>query len=292
MECPECRGDVIQNGEAICSECGLVVDETNIDHGPEWRDFTGEKNTRAGAPITEKMHDRGLGTHIGDIDFNSETRTQQKRMKKWHTWMRTSGSGEGSLMKGMNEIQRMASALGVPDTTTDIACRLFRQIVKGGYLSGRCIEGVTGACLFLSCKMNNIPRTSEEIAHVARGVERWRIHRDRQHIINKLDLAVKPTDPREHLHRFVWDIETIPDEKKQEIENTSRKLLDKFIEEIEGHSGKSPSGIAAASVYAAAMMCGISNKITQAQLADISSRSEVTIRNRYQEIVERVGAIQ
>ena len=45
LECPECGGKLItdeERGETVCSECGLVVEEDEIDHGPEWRAFEPE----------------------------------------------------------------------------------------------------------------------------------------------------------------------------------------------------------------------------------------------------------
>ena len=36
-QCPECGGQVTTNAvETVCEDCGLVVDEHQIDHGPEW----------------------------------------------------------------------------------------------------------------------------------------------------------------------------------------------------------------------------------------------------------------
>jgi|AntRauTorckE6833_2_1112554.scaffolds.fasta_scaffold69072_2 transcription initiation factor TFIIB len=38
--CPECRGSLVVKGnEMRCDACGLIVDEQQIDHGPEWRTF-------------------------------------------------------------------------------------------------------------------------------------------------------------------------------------------------------------------------------------------------------------
>ena len=40
--CPECGGNVTadsEHGETVCTECGLVVEEDEIDRGPEWRAF-------------------------------------------------------------------------------------------------------------------------------------------------------------------------------------------------------------------------------------------------------------
>ena len=65
-QCPECAGRVTTNAvETVCEDCGLVIDEQRIDHGPEWRTYDDEERERTGAPLTAARHDRGLSTEIG-----------------------------------------------------------------------------------------------------------------------------------------------------------------------------------------------------------------------------------
>ena len=52
-------------------------------------------------------------------------------------------------------------------------------------------------------------------------------------------------------------------------------------------SGKSPTGFAAAAIYAASLLCD--EKVTQRTAADAANVTEVTIRNRYQEQIEAMG---
>ena len=46
--CPECGGHLAadtEHGEVVCADCGLVVEEDEIDRGPEWRAFdAGERD--------------------------------------------------------------------------------------------------------------------------------------------------------------------------------------------------------------------------------------------------------
>ena len=51
--------------------------------------------------------------------------------------------------------------------------------------------------------------------------------------------------------------------------------------------GKGPMGIAAASLYVAALLTG--EKRTQREVADVAGVTEVTIRNRYKELLEELG---
>ena len=62
-----------------------------------------------------------------------------------------------------------------------------------------------------------------------------------------------------------------------------------YIEEAakkELTSGRGPTGIAAASIYIASSLCG--EKRTQAKVAEAAGVTEVTIRNRYKELAERL----
>ncbi len=52
-------------------------------------------------------------------------------------------------------------------------------------------------------------------------------------------------------------------------------------------SGKGPTGIAAAAIYIASILEGVPK--TQRDIADVAGVTEVTIRNRYKEMVEKIG---
>jgi len=52
-------------------------------------------------------------------------------------------------------------------------------------------------------------------------------------------------------------------------------------------SGKGPTGVAAAALYIAAVLEG--EKRTQREIADAIGVTEVTIRNRFKELVENLG---
>ena len=71
-------------------------------------------------------------------------------------------------------------------------------------------------------------------------------------------------------------------------------LKDKNIIEIlkrasdeELTSGRGPAGIAAAALYVAALLND--EKKTQREVADVAGITEVTIRNRYKELIEKLG---
>ena len=47
--CPVCGGPLVtdlQRGEVVCAQCGLVVAESAVDTGPEWRVFDEREKRR------------------------------------------------------------------------------------------------------------------------------------------------------------------------------------------------------------------------------------------------------
>ena len=290
LECPECGGTLAtdtEHGETVCTECGLVVEEDAVDRGPEWRAFDAaekDSKSRVGAPTTTMMHDKGLSTNIGWQDkdaygnaLSSRQRQKMQRLRTWNERFRTRDSKERNLKQALGEIERMASALGLPENVRETASVIYRRALSENLLPGRSIEGVATAALYTAARQAGIPRSLDEIERVSR-VDRMELTRTYRYIIRELNLEVKPADPESYIPRFVSDLGL-----SDEVERRARKL----IEAARGDgilSGKSPVGLAAAAVYAAALLCN--EKVTQNEVSGVADISEVTIRNRYKELLE------
>ncbi|MFC6835485.1 transcription initiation factor IIB [Halomarina ordinaria] len=292
--CAECESESLiksdDQGELVCEQCGLIVEETNIDHGPEWRAFNHserQSKSRVGAPTTQTMHDKGLTTQIDwknkdayGRSLSSEKRSQMHRLRKWQERIRTKDAGERNLQFALSEIDRMASALGVPRSVREVASVIYRRALAEDLIRGRSIEGVATGCLYAACRKEGIPRSLEEIAEVSR-VERKEIGRTYRYISQSLGLEMRPVDPQEYVPRFCSELdlsEEVQAKTKEIIRVTTEKGL---------LSGKSPTGYAAAAIYAASLLCN--EKKTQREVADVAQVTEVTIRNRYQEQIEAMG---
>jgi transcription initiation factor TFIIB len=68
-------------------------------------------------------------------------------------------------------------------------------------------------------------------------------------------------------------------------EEIAHKILT-TAKELKLTSGRGPTGMAAAASYIASVLTG--EKRTQREVAEIAQVTEVTIRNRYKELVERL----
>jgi len=295
LVCPECGGRLrsdTEHGEVVCGDCGLVVEEDEIDRGPEWRAFDSkekDEKSRVGAPTTNMMHDKGLSTNIGWQDkdaygqqLSNRQRQKMQRLRTWNERFRTRDSKERNLKQALGEIDRMASALGLPENVRETASVIYRRALDEDLLPGRSIEGVSTASLYAAARQAGTPRSLDELSGVSR-VEKDEIARTYRYVVRELGLEIEPADPESYVPRFASDLDL-----SDEAERRARELLSS-AKEAGIHSGKSPVGLAAAAVYAAALLTN--EKVTQSEVSDVASISEVTIRNRYHELLEAEDGI-
>jgi len=288
--CPECESAVVRDperGERVCDECGLVVDEDEIDHGPEWRAFDAgerEERSRVGAPTTSTMHDRGLSTEIGwrDADasgrrLSERKRQQMRRLRRWNERFSARNAHERNLKQALGEIDRMASALGVPDPTRETASVVYRRALERDLLPGRSIEGMATAALYAATREAGIPRSVDELTAVSR-VDDLEITRTYRYLVRELGLSIAPPDPLDYLGRFASQLD-LPDE----TELRARELLEAG-KRAGVHSGRHPVGLVASAIYAAATLTNVG--LTQSDVSAATDVSEVTIRNRYRELLD------
>jgi len=288
--CPECGGRLVaddEHGETVCEDCGLVVEDGAVDRGPEWRAFDSserDEKSRVGAPTTNMMHDKGLSTNIDWRDkdaygnsLDAKQREKMQRLRKWNERFRTRDSKERNLKQALGEIDRMASALGLPENVRETASVIYRRALDENLLPGRSIEGVSTASVYAAARQAGVPRSLDEITDVSR-VEKSEIARTYRYVVRELNLEIKPADPESYVPRFVSSLGL-----SEESERRARQLLENAKEQGV-HSGKSPVGLAAAAVYAASLLTN--EKTTQAAVSEVADISEVTIRNRYHELLE------
>jgi transcription initiation factor TFIIB len=292
--CPECGSTHLSRdynrGEFVCEGCGLVLDDQMIDQGPEWRAFDmeqGEKRGRTGAPMTIAIHDKGLSTEIGWKNKDSygksiptRNRAQLYRLRKWQRRIRVSNATERNLAYALSELDRMASGMGLPRNVRETAAMTYRKSVNKNLIRGRSIEGVVAASLYSACRQCGVPRTLDEIANASR-VGRKEIGRTYRFMTRELNLKLLPTRPQDYISRFASELKL-----SGEVQSKALEIL-KEAHDKELTSGRGPTGVAAASIYIASILCN--ERRTQREVADVAGVTEVTIRNRYKELTEKLG---
>ncbi len=277
-------------GEHTCTICGLVASERTADTGPEWRAFTSEeRNARArvGAPATYTMADKGISTMIdwrnrdasGKV-IKSDTRAAMYRMRKWHIRSMLHSSQHRNLGIAMSELQRLSSQLGIPRDVRETAALIYRKALIKKLVRGRSIESVVAASVYLACRIHRIPRPLDEIV-AETSVGRKKVGYAVRLIVSRLDVNVPLPAAKDLIPRISADLmlEGRTVKKATEIIKLARE---KYVT-----IGKGPGGIAGAALYIAGIL--EDDRRTQREIAEVSRVTEVTIRNRYKELVRILG---
>lgn len=292
--CPECGNkNVIRNysrAEITCGKCGLVIEEGIIDQGQEWRAFDSDqrdKRARTGAPIKYTKPNKGLSTEIDQynkdirgVKISAQSRARMFRLRKWHKRTSISSSMERNLAIALLELDRMASCLGLPSNIREASALLYRKAVEKGLIRGRLIESVVAAVLYAVCRQYAIPRTLDEIAEIS-SINKKEIGRTYRFLKRDLGIVMPLTNPVHYIPRFASELGL-----SGNVQEKAREILEIAI--VKGLiSGRGPTGVAAAAVYIAGVLKG--ERKTQKEVADVAGVTEVTIRNRYRELKERLN---
>ncbi len=291
--CPECGSTrVIQDkeyAEVVCITCGFVLQSNLADRGPEWRAFNSEqraKRTRVGSPLTFTIHDKGLSTMIDwhDRDVHGRSlspsqKAQAYRLRKWQRRIRVPNATERNLAFALSEISKIANTLNMPKNIIETASIIYRKAVKEHLIRGRSIQGVTAAAIYMACRQCRLARTLEEVAQ-ASGINKKEVARSYRFLIRELDYYIPPVTPNQYISKFSNQLSM-----QGKVEEIAQKTLT-VARELKLTSGRGPTGIAAAASYIASVLTG--ERKTQREIAEIAEITEVTIRNRYKELVKRL----
>lgn len=291
--CPECGSIRLitdyKRGEMYCQDCGLVVNETYIDPGPEWSVYDSHhlRRIRVGPAVTNTLHNKGLTTEISYYDrdasgqrLNEDTKALASRLRAAHKKQKIRGSGEKNLITSMIEIDRLVSVLGLHPDIKERAAVIFRKAYDMKLTQRRHYEALAAASVYAAIKEAGLPRTLKEIVKVSHAKKKH-IGRIYRMLLRELNINITPTDPKDLLTRFSTILE-IDNETRQEAE----KILDKAIKN-NLLTGKDPRSLVAAVIYIASHLT--KNPKTQKEVAEKVGVTEVTIRNRYKELSTKLG---
>lgn len=289
QNCPECDGDIITEGtDQYCSECGLIISDQKIDPGPEWRSFNdsdGTSKSRVGGPVKNNIHDKGLSTVIGSSDTDAQgkplsprMRKKMSRLRKWDSRFKVKNTKERNLRQAFGEIQRISSEMDIPEYVEETACTVYRRALDEELLPGRSIEAMASASVYIAMRQASIPKTLDHLMDYCR-VKEARVTGAYSYLGRELGIEIKPPEVLEYLNRVASELDVT-----KETERTAEDLLQTSVEQ-NLHSGKAPSGMAAAAIYAATMITRC-DRVTQKNASDAGDVCELTIRTRHRELLD------
>jgi transcription initiation factor TFIIB len=178
------------------------------------------------------------------------------------------------------ELARTGTALNMPLNVMKTADIIYLISIETGFARRRRTKIVTAAALYAACRGHNFPITLDEMAKVS-GVDRQKIGRTYKLLSKALSLKITPASPIEYLQRLCSQLNLDKSTQLKAVEITKRASEQKLT------SGNRPTAIAAAAAYIASVLCD--NRKTQREIAISAGISEVTIRNNFKELNEKLG---
>jgi len=159
--CPACGGPLVtdrERGETVCAQCGLVVAESAVDMGPEWRSFDKEKRVRT-APLKLVVKT--------DMAVKAEHGGRWRRLARFHR--ETLHGFERRLVKIGAELKRIRECAGLPQRVAEEAEALVKRYFE--VVAGFPPEVVAVAVLWTAAKAAGVPRPLEDFLKCSKADE-------------------------------------------------------------------------------------------------------------------------
>jgi len=271
-----CRGqkafrEDIRTGDIVCTSCGRVCQEKTIDMGSEWRNFadSGENKSRAETvdDVVDKLYTNITNTKQGERQNNAMSRLQQQ----------LAGNEQKALTQAVSKINEFAESIDLKDDVRKRAKAIYKQFEskKTRKIRGSNSDAIIVATLYLACKELGVSRTFKELAKDT-GTKEQDIKRMYLVLTKQLGGSTQsvPVKPHELVIRICSHLNLPPI-----IKSLGEQIAKNAASRLEG---KSPSSIAAASIYMAVrnqnMPC------SEKDIAKAASISPSTVKNIFKEM--------
>ncbi|PRQ21659.1 putative transcription factor TFIIB [Rosa chinensis] len=281
MYCHECgfQTDVVfdhSTGDAVCKNCGLVLESHYIDETNEWRTFaddnTRDDPNRVGAAANPLLSGGGLSTVMAKP--NGEVLRAPNR------------DPDRGLIMAFKTIETMCDRLGLVSTIKNRANEMYKTLEDHRCSKGRNQDALLAACLYIACKHEEKPRTLKEIFSVANGASKKEIGRAKEYIIKQLGLMEKPfpvANAGNYMRRFCSSLG---------LNNQAIKAAQQAVHKSQEFDiRRSPVSIAAAVIYIITQLSDDSNKRPLKDIADVTGVAPATIKNSYKDLSPHVSEI-
>jgi transcription initiation factor TFIIB len=289
VKCPECQSEVVINqGEQVCSKCGLVLSENHLINKPEWNFFTKNKLIHTGYSENINIHDKGLPTVIGgnkDIrgrPISAETKYSMFRIRRIQR--QTIVGNERTLGMGLELINLYSDKLDIPYSVRSRASLIFRQMADQGLVRGRSIFSIAIASIYYVCREGQVVRSLDEVVK-ATGIQKKTLTKCYRLLLGTTSKKIEPYSYTKYISRIGNDLHI-----QEKLQGDAIKLLNDVQTNSRHLSGKDPKGLAASALY---IVCKNNNlQVTQKSLAVSAHTTEVTVRNRYKDLVKIINKNQ
>ena len=287
-ECCDSILIVTDEGFLACKNpsCGVLYKDM-LDQSAEWRFYGADDNsnsdpTRCGMPINPLLKESSYGCKVLCPASSSY---EMKKIRRYTDWQ-SMPYKEKSQYEEFQKITILAQNAGIPKLIIDEAMVVHKKISEAKTFRGCNRDGIIAATIYISCRINNYPRSAKEIATIffldhtsaTKGCKNaTTIINELEHSLSNNDKTLfSKTTPSSFIERYC---------SKLGINNELTKVCKFIALIIEKHElipENTPHSIAAGIVYYTAQICNLN--ICKKKVSIVSEISEVTINKCFKKL--------
>lgn len=260
--CPSCMCTQIEHvdisGEAVCVNCGTILEVNNIVSSVEFHETSGGNTA--------------VGQFVSSQGLNAYSKVSATTGRSYNT-----NSREKTLSNCRRNISRVAGMLSLGSHYVESAFRLYALALQRNFTRGRRSEVVIASCLYIVCRRERSPHLLIDFSdalqlnvYVLGGVF--------LKFCNLLQIHLPLVDPSLYIHRFASQLHL--KSKTHAIATIALRLVASMKRDWI-QTGRRPSGICGAALLIAARCQSVPCSFQD--VMDVVNIGEATLRLRLRE---------
>src|SRR6478752_650938 len=163
------------NGEKICEQCGVVIKDKISDSELQPENSFNKKDTNTVLPYSLTLYDQGISTSIAET-YKTKTNEWSSNKIENHkieflNKIVSYSNEKRNLKIAIDSLNMMKDKINLPSACIEEAFSFYKKALEAGLIKGRSIKEMIIACVYITCKKTNTPRTLSEISKIVNGNE-------------------------------------------------------------------------------------------------------------------------
>jgi len=293
QSCPDCGSfDIIideKHGKTVCSGCGVVMTDSLIMEGQEWRNFSNDKasnskdRNRVGGPTNSLMDDHGLTSVIEKGAGGSNLAKLQSSM--------TANRHQQSLYEGFEHVQNIGNSLGIGESITFRAKEIYRAIVELPEFKTRDRLVIASVSVFFACRQSGVDRMMKEVCkqsgadskQVGRMISKVRQFPTIRPLLQRpKGQGMSAAHPSQYMNRFCGEL-NLEESFKTEASEVAVRL-----EKLGLLDGRNPATKVACCIYILCESKDAPQQRSEKSICEVAGISEGTLKKAYKDVQSHI----